>query len=130
MAILGMDQYAYLIASRLDGAVITRSANEIDLALNRGEIPVLAPSHWVRTTDPLPHVWDVTSDSIAAWVAGCAGATQLVLIKPPGAHPSKPANLVDAYFARTLPAQVRVSVVAADQIDTLQLALRCTKAEV
>jgi aspartokinase-like uncharacterized kinase len=127
MAILGMDQYAFLIASRLDGAVITQSPNEIALALNRGEIPVLAPSHWVRTADPLPHVWDVTSDSIAAWVAGCAGATQLVLIKPPGARAWKPSpNLVDAYFARALPAQVRVSVVAADQIDTLQSALRCT----
>jgi probable H4MPT-linked C1 transfer pathway protein len=123
MAILGMDQYAFLIASRLEGAVITQSANEIALALNRGEIPVLAPSHWVRTADPLPHVWDVTSDSIAAWVAGCAGATQLVLIKPPGARAWKPSpNLVDAYFARTLPAHVKVSVVAADQIDTLQWA--------
>ncbi|HET8757356.1 MAG TPA: hypothetical protein VFM58_15160, partial [Solirubrobacteraceae bacterium] len=31
--------------------------------------------------DGLPASWDVTSDSIAAWVAGRAGAGRLVLVK-------------------------------------------------
>ena len=31
--------------------------------------------------DPLPHNWDVTSDSIAAWVAADWGADQLIMLK-------------------------------------------------
>ncbi|MFO1045341.1 MAG: hypothetical protein U0941_26480 [Planctomycetaceae bacterium] len=31
--------------------------------------------------DPLPHNWDVTSDSIAAWVAAEWGADQLIMLK-------------------------------------------------
>src|SRR2546427_3560943 len=36
---------------------------EIAAALAAGRIPVLAPFRWLRTADPLPHSWDVTSDS-------------------------------------------------------------------
>jgi hypothetical protein len=42
---------------------------------------VLAPFRWLRSADPLPHGWHVTSDSIAAWVAARLGARRLVLLK-------------------------------------------------
>ena len=84
-------------------------------------IPVLAPYRWLREADPLPHSWDVTSDSIAAWVARQVGACELVLVKPPGATRGE---RVDAYFGRVLPAEVRVTIVPADQIHVLQTALQ------
>ena len=56
----------------------------------------------------------MTSDSIAAWVAGQAGASILVLVKPPGATGA----LVDPYFARALPAGVTCEIVAADDVAT------------
>ena len=65
MAILAMDQYAYLLAQLAPGAALVRSRRE----LAPGRLNVLAPSAWLRRADPLPHSWDVTSDSIAAWVA-------------------------------------------------------------
>ena len=43
---------------------------------------VLAPSRWMRAADVLPHDWDATSDSVAAFVAGALDAERLVLIKP------------------------------------------------
>jgi 5-(aminomethyl)-3-furanmethanol phosphate kinase len=51
-------------------------------------------SHWGEV---LPHSWDVTSDSIAAWVARAIGARELVVMKStsPGG-----ADFVDPYFAR------------------------------
>jgi dihydroneopterin aldolase len=121
MAVLAMDQYAHLIASRLAGAVIVSGPTEVTSALRAGRVPVLAPSRWLRDADPLPHSWDVTSDSIAAWVAGQLGANHLVLVKPPQAAGS---GVVDAYFTRALPARVMPLMIPADQIDTLSSALR------
>ncbi len=40
---------------------------------------VLLPYRCTRHFDPLPHTWDVTSDTIAAWVAGRLKLNLLVL---------------------------------------------------
>ncbi len=126
MAVLAMDQYAHLIAAKLARAVVVAEPREIADALGArpaGHVPVLAPYRWLREIDPLPHSWDVTSDTIAAWVAGRVGARRLVLVKPPGLRPSSECNVVDACFARTLPAGVRTVIVPGDQVDELRLAL-------
>jgi probable H4MPT-linked C1 transfer pathway protein len=121
MAVLAMDQYAQLLVERLQGGVLVFNDAEIAAALAGRRAPILAPSRWLRDEDPLPHSWDVTSDSIAAWIAGRVGARRLVLIKPPGAADGQ---LVDDYFGRALPASVTPSIVAADAIDALRSALR------
>ena len=113
MAILGMDQYAHLIADRMARAVVADDAVAIEAVLAESAIPVLAPSRWLRRVDPLPHSWDVTSDSIAAWFAETLRARRLVLIKPPGSA----GDLVDPYFARALPAGVEYLAIPADRLD-------------
>ena len=120
MAVLAMDQYAHLIASRLAGATLVWDADAIARAVRAGQVPVLAPSSWLRSADPLPHSWSVTSDSIAAWVAEAIGARELLLIKPPGA--SGP-DVVDPYFAR-IAAGLRTDVIPADAVDALRPATR------
>jgi aspartokinase-like uncharacterized kinase len=123
MAVLAMDQYAHLLAARLAVAMLVAEPREIAAALGAGptgRVPVLAPYRWLREADPLPHAWMVTSDSIAAWVAGKVGARRLVLVKPPGAAGNE---LVDAYFRRVLPAHVTPMIVPADQVDALRSAL-------
>jgi aspartokinase-like uncharacterized kinase len=122
MAILAMDQLAHLIASRLACARLVSTKEEV-LAAERGTVMVLAPSQWLRVADPLPHSWDVTSDSIAAWVAGALGVKRLVLIKPP--HVSG-ADQLDVYFPRALPEHVTPLIVPVDRLDRLQAALRST----
>ena len=120
MAVLAMDQFAHLVASRLPGSTLVAAPQEITAALGEGRLPVLAPSRWLREADPLPHAWAVTSDSIAAWVAGAVGARRLVLVKPPGAAGS---GLVDGFFTRALAAHVTPVIVAADRVDALRSAL-------
>jgi aspartokinase-like uncharacterized kinase len=107
MAILAMDQHAILIASRTAHARLVEHPAEVTGALVHGRLPVLAPYRWLRARDPLPHSWDVTSDSIAAWVAGELHARRLVLVKPAVAEQ---ATLVDAYFQRALPNGVEVAI--------------------
>lgn len=115
MAVLAMDQYAHLLVSLLPGSQIVDSVDTIQESLATRHVPILAPSRWLRACDPLPHSWDVTSDSIAAWVAGEVGASELVLVKPPAA--SEP--LVDAYFSTALPPHVTPVIVrAGDQLRT------------
>ena len=109
MAILAMDQHAHLIAARLKGAAIVTNARETAAAIASGHVPVLAPYRWLRDADPLPHSWEVTSDSIAAWVAGALGAARLVLVKPPGASGDE---VVDGFFSRALPPEVSAEIVA------------------
>jgi (4-(4-[2-(gamma-L-glutamylamino)ethyl]phenoxymethyl)furan-2-yl)methanamine synthase len=119
MAVLAMDQYAHLVSERLAGAVLVEEPGGIAAALGGGRVPVLAPSRWLRAADPLPHAWDVTSDSLAAWIAGVVGARRLVLIKPPGAS----GDVLDGYFTRALPASVTSVIVSADQMDELRSTL-------
>lgn len=121
MAVLGMDQYAHALAARMPNAVLVDAPEAIVAAVNAGRLPVVAPYRWLRGADPLPHSWDVTSDSIAAWIAGALGARRIVLIKP--AHRERK-KLVDAYFVRALPAGVEHLIVTADDLGQLEVALR------
>ena len=109
MAILGMDQYAYLLTSRLPHARFTDRLEELASIHGTDALPVFAPYRLFRAVDPLPHGWDVTSDSIAAWISHHIGATRLILIKTSVAISSK--AVVDSYFHRLLDDQLRVSIV-------------------
>ena len=120
---------------------LVSSFDEIVDVIDAGQIPVLAPSRCLLEADPLPHTWDVSSDSIAAWVAGSVGARHLILIKPPGvgyysrealemagldkwAGLSGNGSLVDAYFPQALPERVMVTIVPGDQVEELSRAIR------
>jgi aspartokinase-like uncharacterized kinase len=79
MAILAMEQFGWLLGDLIPQAVLCTglaSAREVACA---GRTPVLLPA--ALSLDALPASWAVTSDSIAAWVAGEAGARRLVLVK-------------------------------------------------
>jgi aspartokinase-like uncharacterized kinase len=52
MAVLAMDQYAHLVAARLAGAMLVADPRDTADAVDRGRIPVLAPSRWLRDRDP------------------------------------------------------------------------------
>ena len=121
MAVLGMDQYAHLIASRMPRAVLVTDATEMSTALASRRIPVLAPYAWLRRADPLPHSWEVTSDSIAAWIARAIAASRLVLVKPPDAEANT--DLVDGYFERVR-GNLGVETIPANAIEVLRQSMR------
>jgi aspartokinase-like uncharacterized kinase len=120
IAILGMEQYAHTLAERITGAQLVDTRPRIVAALRRRRIPVLAPYRWLRAEDPLPHSWDVTSDSIAAWIAARVGARRLVLIKPVAGEPG---SLVDPYFVRALKPGIEHLVLPVDGVRELGLVL-------
>jgi aspartokinase-like uncharacterized kinase len=81
MAILAMDQYAYLLADLIPQAALVRDLAEAKAACAAGQLAVLAPATLLLQSDPLPHSWHITSDSIAAWLAHQADIRLLVLLK-------------------------------------------------
>ncbi|MEI5680929.1 MULTISPECIES: amino acid kinase family protein [unclassified Mesorhizobium] len=81
MAILAMDQMGLAIVEMHDRLVPARSFRDIEEALQRREIPVWLPSQMCLSATEMPQSWDLTSDSLAAWLAGKIGAEALLLIK-------------------------------------------------
>lgn len=81
MAILAMDQYAYLLADLIPQAVLVRDLAGAGVACAAGHLAVLAPAMLLLQSDPLPHSWHITSDSIAAWLAQYTNVSLLVLLK-------------------------------------------------
>jgi aspartokinase-like uncharacterized kinase len=114
MAILAMDQYAHVLAGRISGATLVEDPAAIADALGAGRVAVLAPSRWMRSADVLPHTWEVTSDSIAAFVAGALGATRLILVKP-----TEDGAPVDTHFAGTLPSDMAWLIIGFDRVEQL-----------
>jgi aspartokinase-like uncharacterized kinase len=109
MALLAMDQYAIALAGTRRGFVVAQSLDAIRHVLEAGEVPVWAPSRMVRRLADIPPSWDVTSDSLAVWLAGRLAAARLLLVKqlePCGAELSAralvAAGAVDAAFATFL----------------------------
>jgi aspartokinase-like uncharacterized kinase len=116
MAILAMDQYAHVLTDRLRGGVIVEEPGQIREVLSAGKIPILAPARWMRSADVLPHSWEVTSDSIAAFVAGALGAARLILIKPVDSD-----EAVDRYFRTALPAGMPCLIVSWERLEKLAM---------
>jgi aspartokinase-like uncharacterized kinase len=81
MALLAMDQYGHLIHELIPGSSLETDADSACRAAQSGHAAVLLPSATLIRTDPLPHSWDVTSDTIAAWFAHESGCRRLVLLK-------------------------------------------------
>jgi aspartokinase-like uncharacterized kinase len=71
MAIAAMEQYGWYIASH--------GMRTTDLLSIPEKTTMFLPYTCMRQRDPLPHSWDITSDSIAAWVAAELGIELLVL---------------------------------------------------
>ncbi|HEY7505416.1 MAG TPA: hypothetical protein VH700_15055 [Gemmatimonadales bacterium] len=107
MAMLAMDQYAHLLTERIPGGRLVEEPGGIAAVLTAGEIAVLAPTRWLRAADTLPHSWDATSDTVAAFVAGALDATRLVLVKPAEVGEDG----VDRCFATVVPAGLDVRIV-------------------
>ncbi len=80
MALMAMAQFGRALQSLNPALRLVASLSAIRRALNEGMAPVWAPDRMVRAAN-LPESWELTSDSLAAWLADAMGAQRLILLK-------------------------------------------------
>jgi 5-(aminomethyl)-3-furanmethanol phosphate kinase len=117
LALFAMDLTAVILSELLPGTVAVQGLEAITAVWSTGANPVLAPRLTLEHMecsgdDDLRASWDVTSDTIAAWMARRIAADRLILVKsaplPAGTDRQDAARLglVDPEFpivARPLP---------------------------
>lgn len=81
MAILAMCQYGEALASLHSRLKPANTLAAVQATLARHTIPVWTPWPLADGLDALPASWDITSDSLAAWLGNRLNATRLILVK-------------------------------------------------
>ncbi|MDR0460643.1 MAG: delta 1-pyrroline-5-carboxylate synthetase [Nitrososphaerota archaeon] len=93
MAILGMDQYGLLLSNLIKPNSHVVNSLEKTKKAKTGIATVFLPSKFIISKDEkeLPKSWEVTSDSIAAYIAKKLGAKKVLLLKTvDGIYTDKP----------------------------------------
>jgi hypothetical protein len=72
MAIAAMEQMGWCIVSK--------GVSPVTFLRVPSQVEVLLPYTLLRNADPLPRSWEVTSDTISAWIASCL-SLPLILLK-------------------------------------------------
>lgn len=122
MAILAMEQTAHAFADLAPGLALAATPAEIAATHAKGSAALWLPAAMALAASDLPESWELTSDSLAAWLAHAISATRLTLVKsapaPAGSGPADwaAAGLVDPLFpafAARLAGPVEVTLPAA-----------------
>ncbi|MFO1104022.1 MAG: uridylate kinase [Methylocystis sp.] len=92
MAVLAMEQYALALASREPALALVASREAIEAAHAQGRVALWRASAMVANAEDISPAWDVTSDSLAAWLAKRIGARALLLIKSVDVGDGAPLN--------------------------------------
>ncbi|MFZ0653991.1 MAG: hypothetical protein WAZ97_24440 [Pseudolabrys sp.] len=131
LALIAMEQFGWALASLNPNFRVADSAIAIGNALRAGNVPIWSPVKMVLDCREIPASWDVTSDSLAAWLAGQIGARQIVLVKHGAAFGNPPSvvdlaarGIVDQAFPRFLASSgAQASIVAAEASGSAQKAI-------
>lgn len=102
MAILAMDQTACALADAEPDLALCASPDEFAAARSAGRGALWRPSPMALAAE-LPESWDLTSDSLSAWLAATLAADRLIILKAGRAVSDTPSGwaaegLVDPMF--------------------------------
>ena len=111
MAVLGMQQMAYLLCDRQSRFQCVDTLESVADALQAGKVPVWLPDRLLAEASDIECGWEVTSDSLAAWLASRLEAQGLVLVKSAEFEPTPQSvtqlqhgGILDEAFHRYAPA--------------------------
>ncbi len=103
MAILSMDQYGLFLTDVFPNAVATESLKAAQSSWAKKEVAILLPSKVLFAENPLPSSWEVTSDSIAAYLAVKFKAKKVVFVTDvDGIFNADPKKHSDSHLLKTV----------------------------
>ena len=130
MAILAMDQFGIAIAERHPQLRVARSISQIGEVLDAGATPVWLPSSMTLDAADIPPSWQITSDSLGAWLARQLHADDLLLVKQTDEYTNyttvpelATAGIVDSMLPDMLGEGTSLHVACPAMLDTLDLPL-------
>lgn len=80
-ALRAMEHYGSVLTAMRANLVPAASFTQMRATLSKGQVPVWSPHDMVVADACIPESWDVTSDSLAAWLANQLNASALLLVK-------------------------------------------------
>jgi len=87
MAILAMQQMALMFNGLAPHWLIVSSLSELQLPIHLNKTLIWSPNSVELDQSGVPASWDITSDSLAAWLAKQVSATELILVKSAAIDP-------------------------------------------
>jgi len=118
MAILGMDQFGLLLSQIIPNSCTTYVLTDAKQLSQIRVVPIFLPSRLMFQDDQLEHSWDVTSDSIAAFVAGRLHADKVILVtNVDGIFTSDPKKHPDAELINKLSASELLKATQRTSVD-------------
>ncbi|WP_411727433.1 uridylate kinase [Methyloglobulus sp.] len=81
MAILAMQQMALLFNGIKPHFLIAASIDELGKSISQPGVTIWSPDIIELDKAGIPPSWDITSDSLSAWIAKTLGADELILVK-------------------------------------------------
>lgn len=103
LALDAMTHLAEVLATRHPRLTAVGDRAGIAAALGQGQLPIWHPAELRMGHPDITESWEVTSDSLAAWLATELGADRLVLVKSVDARPGEtPASLAQSGIVDTL----------------------------
>jgi 5-(aminomethyl)-3-furanmethanol phosphate kinase len=113
MAILGMEQYGLLLSDLITLSRVANQPENIENIWDLGMLAIFLPSIYLLSEDILEKSWDVTSDSIAVYIANKLHIGKVVLVTDvDGIYTCDPKKCSDAKFINEL---------SAKQLDSLNM---------
>ena len=85
-----MDIIAKLVNDKVESCKLAYSIDEVNQISDDGLTPIFVVSEFLRVEDPFECSWDVTSDSIAAYIAHLLNANLLIVTNVNGIYTQEP----------------------------------------
>lgn len=85
-----MDIIAKLVDDKVESTKLAYSLDDVNEISNEGFTPIFVVSEFLKTEDPFECSWDVTSDSIAAYIAHSLNANLFIVTNVNGIYTQEP----------------------------------------
>ena len=95
-----MDIIAKLVCDKVKSAKLVYDLNEVNKVVDEGFTPIFAVSKFLKMENPFECSWDVTSDSIAAYMAHRLNANLLIVTNVNGIYTQEPTKQGSTFISK------------------------------